>query len=114
MWCERRITTVPVPCVDAIAIAASSARSVSQGPGSRWPSQVCAAGSALTTVGLAVLRHRALRELVEVRRGEREAVRRVAEQVAVDEHVGDVARHVVAHAGAHERSCAKRASARAS
>jgi NTP pyrophosphatase (non-canonical NTP hydrolase) len=36
-------------------------------------------------------------------RGEREAVRRVAEQVAVDEHLGDVARDVVAHARAHEQ-----------
>ena len=51
MWCERRMTTVPVPQVAAIAAARSSARSVSHGPGSRPPSQVSVAGRALTTVG---------------------------------------------------------------
>ena len=33
---------------------------------------------------------------------QREAVRRVPEQIALDQHVRDVARDVVAHAGAHE------------
>ncbi len=51
MWCERRMTTVPVPCVAAIAAAASSARSVSHVPGSRPPSHVCAAARALTIDG---------------------------------------------------------------
>lgn len=45
------MTTVPVPCVAAIVAAASSARSVSQGPGSRLPSQVSTAGRELTTEG---------------------------------------------------------------
>ena len=45
------MTTVPVPYVAAIAIAVSSARSVSHGPGSRPPSQVCAAGRELTIAG---------------------------------------------------------------
>ena len=51
MWWERRMTTVPVPCSPAIAVARSSARSVSQGPGNRRPSQVSAAPRALTIVG---------------------------------------------------------------
>ena len=51
MWCERRMTTVPVPCVAAIVDAVSSARSVSQGPGSRRPSHVCAAVRSLTISG---------------------------------------------------------------
>ena len=51
MWCERRIATVPVPQAAAISAAASSARSVSHGPGSRRPSQVCAEGCAATTSG---------------------------------------------------------------
>ena len=56
MWCERRMATVPVPYVAAIAIAASIARSVSQGPGRRWPSQVCVAGRDATTTGSPSLR----------------------------------------------------------
>ena len=51
MWCERRITTVPLPQLLAIAIAASIARSTSHGPGSRWPSQVCTAAREATSVG---------------------------------------------------------------
>jgi hypothetical protein len=53
MW-ERRMTTVPVPLVAAMLAAVSSARSVNQGPGKRRPSQVCAAGRALTTSGAPV------------------------------------------------------------
>ena len=51
MWCERRMTTVPVPCVAAIVAAASRARSVSHGPGRRPPSHVCAAGRVFTIDG---------------------------------------------------------------
>jgi len=51
MWCERRMTTVPVPALFAIRIAVSSARNVSQGPGNLRPSQVSAAGRRLTTSG---------------------------------------------------------------
>ena len=45
------MTTVPVPQVAAIVAAASSARNVSHGPGSRPPSHVCAAGREWTIVG---------------------------------------------------------------
>ena len=107
------MTTVPVPCVAAIAAAASSARSVSHGPGRRPPSHVCAAGRELTTVGAPVFRHRALLDLAEVGREQRESVRRVAEQIAGDEHVGDVACDVGAHAGALAAArAAKRTQAR--
>src|SRR4030095_3911512 len=51
MWCERRITIVPVPYVAAIVAAVSSARNVSHGPGSLPPSHVSAAGRELTIVG---------------------------------------------------------------
>ena len=51
MWCERRITTVPLPHWDAIDIAASSARRVSHGPGSRRPSQAWVAARAPVTSG---------------------------------------------------------------
>src|SRR4051812_30369113 len=55
MWCERRMTIVPVPQVSAIFAAASSARSVNHGPGSRPPSHVCVAGVELTTLGAPAL-----------------------------------------------------------
>ena len=92
------MTTVPVPQVVAIAIAASSARSVSHGPGSRLPSQACAAGRALTTSGAPDVAIVPLSISREIGGQQREAVRRVAEQVAVDQYRRDVARHVVAQA----------------
>ena len=51
MWCERLMTMLPVPQTRAIAVARSSARSVSQGPGRRLPSQLSAAGRRLSTSG---------------------------------------------------------------
>ena len=59
------------------------------------------------TAGLAGLRHRALLDLAEVGREQREAVRRVPEEVAGDQHVGDVARDVVAHADAAQERVGK-------
>ncbi len=48
------------------------------------------------------LRHRTLLELAQVGRAASATARRVPEQIALDQHVRDVARDVVAHAGAHE------------
>jgi hypothetical protein len=44
--------------------------------------------------GLTGLRHSVVRQLVEIQREQRETVRRVAEQVTVEQHVGDIARDV--------------------
>ncbi len=71
---------------------------MSQGPGSRPPSQRLRRRARVDDHRLARLRHRALLDLGEVGGEQREAVRRVAEEVASDEHVGDVAGDVVAHA----------------
>ena len=70
--------------------AASSARSVSHGPGSRCPSHVCATVARVDDRRLARLRHPPLRELVEITAQQRQPVRRVPHQVAVDQHGGDI------------------------
>ncbi len=54
--------------------------------------------------------HPVVHKLVEIRREQGEAVRGVPEQIAIDEHVGDVAGHVAAHLRALEqraRECAQ-------
>ena len=88
----------------AIAAAASSARSVSQGPGSRPPSHACAAGRELTRAARPTFAIEPFSISPRYGGEQREAVRGVAEQVAVDEDRRDVARDVVAHAGAREQS----------
>ena len=82
MWCERRMTTVPVPYVAAIAAAASSARSVSHGPGQPLAVPRLRRRARVDDRRLARLRHRALLDLGEIGREQREAVRRVAEEIA--------------------------------
>ncbi len=69
-------------------------------------------GAAPDDLRLARFRHRALVDLGEIRREQREAVRRVAEQVGVEQDVGDVARDVGAHAGAIEQCCARKRASR--
>ena len=88
----------------AIAAAASSARSVSHGPGQPVAIPGLHGRPRVDDARLARLRHRALLDLAQVRREQREAVRGVAEEVAVDEDRRDVTRDVVAHAGAREQS----------
>ena len=51
---------------------------------------------------LARRRHPAIDDLVEIGRKQRQPVRRVSEQVAVEQHIGDVPRDVVAHASVLE------------
>ena len=89
---------------------ASSARSVSHGPGRRLPVPRLRRRARIDDRRLARSSPCGRFSIsVEIRREQREAVRRVAEEIAGDEHVGDVARDVGAHAGAlrQERGCAK-------
>ena len=100
---------LPVPQSRAIAVARSSARSVSHGPGRRLPSHISAAARALRTSGAPLLVMLAVGDLVQVRRQQREPVRRVSEQVAVDEDRRDVGGDVVANAGTLEQRLRKTA-----
>jgi len=58
--------------------------------------------------GLPRLGHGALVDLGQVGREQREAVRRVAEEIAVEENGSDVVSDVVAHAGAREQGVRER------
>ena len=92
------MTTVPVPCIPAIASAVSSARH--REPGARQPLPVpCLRdGCRVDDCRRARLRHSPLRELVEIVGEQRQTVRRVSHQVAVDQHGADIGGDVVAHA----------------
>ena len=92
MWCERLIDD------GAGAVGGGHRRGgverAQRQPRPRQPAAVprLHGGARVDDLRLAGLRHRALLDLGEVRREQRQAVRRVAEQVAVDQHGGDVAR----------------------
>ena len=74
-------------------------------PGARQPATVPGERRAKVAqrLGLALARHAAVRELVEVARQHVEAVRVVAEQVGLDQHVGDDRRPVGSEAGLLEQ-----------
>ena len=74
-------------------------------PGARQPLPVprLRDGCRVDDCRCARLRHSPLRELVEIIGEQRQTVRRVSHQVAVDQHGADIGGDVVAHADPHQQ-----------
>ena len=103
MWWLRRMTTAAMPWAAARSTARSTARAASQTPGSRRPSQVTAAPAVGDDVRLAARGHAPGLEFPEVGGRQLEPVRRVAEQVGLDQAGGDRRRLVAVAPGGGEQ-----------
>jgi len=93
------MTTVPVPYVGRHRRCRIEGAQREPGPGQPLAVPCCAGRPRIDDGRLARLRHCAFLDFREIRREQCEAVRRVAEEVGGDEHVGCSGRDVVADAG---------------
>ncbi len=94
MWWLRRMATVQVPSFFARSSARSIARTVSQTPGQAHAVPCDGGGKVRDHARRSRLRHATFFQIVQIRREQLQAVRGVAQQVALDQDLGDDFRFV--------------------